>query len=138
MYIWKIKSLTMKSSMKIAQLSLVFLFSFFIMSLTAPTVREKIVGKWVLTKAPGKSKNKINKRQEYILFESDGRMFSVRGGDVENARFIGKWDVDEESMTLFIQERSDSEEEMQIVKITETKMILSERKGKEIHFKKVR
>ena len=127
----------MKSSMKIAQLSLVFLFSFFIMSLTAPTVREKIVGKWVLTKAPGKSKNKINKRQEYVLFESDGRMFSVRGGDVENARFIGKWDVDEESMTLFIQERSDSEEEMQIVKITETKMILSERKGKEIHFKKV-
>lgn len=127
----------MKLSMKIAQLSLIFLFSFFIMSLTAPTVREKIIGKWVLTKAPGKSKNKTNDRQEYILFESDGRMFSVRGEDVENARFIGKWDVDEESMTLFIQERSDSEEEMQIIKITETKMILSERKGKEIHFKKV-
>ncbi len=128
----------MKSSIKIAQLSLIFLFSFFIMSLTAPTVREKIIGKWVLTKAPGKSQKKIKDRQEYIMFESDGRMFSVRGEDVENARFIGKWDVDEESMTLFIQERSDSEEEMQIIKITETKMVLSERKGKEIHFKKIR
>ena len=127
----------MKSSMKIAQLSLIFLISLFIMSFTAPSVRDKIIGKWVLTKAPGKSKNKIKDRQEYIMFEADGRMFSVRGDDTDNARFIGKWDIDEETMTLFIQERSDNEEEMQIIKITETKMILSERKGKEIHLKKI-
>lgn len=138
MYIWKIKSLTMKSSIKIAQLSLVFLFSFFIMSVTTPSFDEKIVGQWELLKITGKRMSKGDKG-ERLEFKSDGTVYALKnsGENKEEAKFLGKWEADEELMVLIIYERNGGEEEMEILKITDKKMILSERKGKEIHLKKV-
>ncbi len=138
MYIWKIKSLTMKSSIKIAQLSLVFLFSFFIMSVTTPSFDEKIVGQWELVKITGKRMSKGDKG-ERLEFKSDGTVYALKnsGENKDEAKFLGKWEADEELMVLIIYERNGGEEEMEILKITDKKMILSERKGKEIHLKKV-
>lgn len=138
MYIWKIKSLTMKSSIKIAQLSLVFLFSFFITSVTTPSFDEKIVGQWELVKITGKRMSKGDKG-ERLEFKSDGTVYALKnsGENKDEAKFLGKWEADDELMVLIIYERNGGEEEMEILKITDKKMILSERKGKEIHLKKV-
>jgi uncharacterized protein (TIGR03066 family) len=128
----------MKSSIKIAQLSLVFLFSFFILSVTTPSFDEKIVGQWELVKITGKRMSKGDKG-ERLEFKSDGTVYALKnsGENKDEAKFIGKWEVDAETMSLIIVERNGNEEEMEILKITDKKMILSERKGKEIHLKKV-
>jgi hypothetical protein len=128
----------MKSSIKIAQLSLVFLFSFFIMSVSTPSFDEKIVGQWELVKITGKRMSKGDKG-ERLEFKSDGTVYALKnsGENKDEAKFLGKWEADEELMVLIIYERNGGEEDMEILKITDTKMVLSERKGKEIHLKKV-
>jgi len=128
----------MKSSIKIAQLSLVFLFSFFITSVTTPSFDEKIVGQWELVKITGKRMSKGDKG-ERLEFKSDGTVYALKnsGENKDEAKFLGKWEADDELMVLIIYERNGGEEEMEILKITDKKMILSERKGKEIHLKKV-
>lgn len=128
----------MISSIKIAQLSLVFLFSFFIMSVTTPSLDEKIVGQWELVKITGKRMSKGDKG-ERLEFKSDGTVYALKGSGEkkDEAKLIGKWEADEESMVLTIYERNGRGEDMEILKITDKKMVLSERKGKEIHLKKV-
>jgi len=128
----------MKSSMKIGQLSLILLFSVFLLSMTSRSLEQKLIGQWELVKMKGKHMSKGDKG-ERLEFKSDGTAYMLKSsGEKKNdAKFIGKWDVDEESMVLTIYERNGGEEELEILKITDDKLILSERKGEEIHLKKV-
>jgi hypothetical protein len=128
----------MKSSIRIAQLSLIFLFSGVLVSLTTLSLEQKIVGQWELVKMKGGHMSR-NDKGERLEFKSDGTVYALKksGENRDDAKFLGKWEADEESMVLIIYERNGGEEEMEILKITDKKMILSERKGKEIHLKKV-
>lgn len=128
----------MKSSLRIAQLSLIFLFSGVLLSLTTLSLEQKIAGQWELVKMKGGHMSR-NDKGERLEFKSDGTVYALKnsGENKDDAKFLGKWEVDEESMVLIIYERNGGEEEMEILKITDKKMILSERKGKEIHLKKV-
>lgn len=128
----------MKSSIRIAQLSLIFLFSGVLLSLTTLSLEQKIVGQWELVKMKGSHMSR-NDKGERLEFKSDGTVYALKnsGENKDDAKFLGKWEADEESMVLIIYERNGGEEEMEILKITDKKMILSERKGKEIHLKKV-
>lgn len=129
----------MKSSIRIAQLSLIFLFSGVLVSLTTLSLEQKIVGQWELVKMKGSHMSR-NDKGERLEFKSDGTVYALKnsGENKDDAKFLGKWEADEESMVLIIYERNGGEEEMEILKINDKKMILSERKGKEIHLKKIR
>ena len=128
----------MKSSLRIAQLSLIFIFSGVLVSLTTLSLEQKIVGQWELVKMKGSHMSR-NDKGERLEFKSDGTVYALKnsGENKDDAKFLGKWEADEESMVLIIYERNGGEEEMEILKINDKKMILSERKGKEIHLKKV-
>jgi hypothetical protein len=108
------------------------------MSVSTPSFDEKIVGQWELVKITGKRMSKGDKG-ERLEFKSDGTVYALKnsGENKDEAKFLGKWEADEELMVLIIYERNGGEEDMEILKITDTKMVLSERKGKEIHLKKV-
>ena len=128
----------MKSSVKIAQLSLIFFLSGIFLSLSTPSLEQKLIGQWELVKLKGSHMSKKDKG-ERLDFKSDGTIYMLKNTSEKKleAKFIGKWEVDEESMSLIIFERNGGDEEMDILKLTEKKLILSERKGKEIHLKKV-
>ena len=128
----------MKSSIRIAQLSLMFFLSGIFLSLTTSSLEQKLIGQWELVKMKGSHMSK-NDKGERLEFKSDGTVYALKNTSDQKleAKFIGKWEADEESMVLIIYERNGREEEMEILKITENKLILSERKGKEIHLKKV-
>lgn len=129
----------MKSSLRIIPLSLILFLSGLLFSLTAPSIEQKIAGQWELVKMKGGHMSK-NDKGERLEFKSDGTVYALKnsGENKDEAKFIGKWEVDEESMVLSIYERNGGEEVMEILKISDTKMVLSERKGKEIHLKKIR
>lgn len=129
----------MKSSIRIAQLSLIFFLSGIFLSLTTSSLEQKLIGQWELVKIKGGHMSK-NDKGERLEFKSDGTVYALKNTSDKKleAKFIGKWEADEESMELIIYERNGREEDMEILKITDKKMILSERKGKEIHLKKIR
>lgn len=129
----------MKSSVRITQLSLILFLSGLLVSLTAPSIEQKLIGQWELVKMKGGHMSK-NDKGERLEFKSDGMVYALKNTSDKKleAKFIGKWEADEESMELIIYERNGREEDMEILKITDKKMILSERKGKEIHLKKVK
>ncbi len=128
----------MKSSIRIAQLSLIFFLSGIFLSLTTSSLEQKLIGQWELVKMKGSHMSR-NDKGERLEFKSDGTVYALKnsGENKDDAKFLGKWEADEESMELIIYERNGREEDMEILKITDKKMILSERKGKEIHLKKV-
>lgn len=128
----------MKLFLKIAQLSLILLFSLVLLSLISTSLEQKLIGQWELVKMKGSHMSK-NDKGERLEFKSDGTVYALKNTSDKKleAKFIGKWEVDAESMSLIILERNGNEEQMEILKITDKKMILSERKGKEIHLKKV-
>lgn len=129
----------MKSSVRITQLSLILFLSGLLVSLTAPSIEQKLIGQWELVKMKGGHMSKSDKG-ERLEFKSDGTVYALKNTSDKKleAKFIGKWEADEESMELIIYERNGREEVMEILKITDKKLVLSERKGKEIHLKKVK
>lgn len=128
----------MKSSLRISQLSLIFFLSGIFLSLTTSSLEQKLIGQWELVKMKGSHMSNKDKG-ERLDFKSDGTIYLLKNTSDKKleAKFLGKWEADEESMALIIYERNGGEEEMEILKITEKKLILSERKGKEVHLKKI-
>lgn len=129
----------MKSSVRITQLSLILFLSGLLVSLTAPSIEQKLIGQWELVKMKGSQMSNKDKG-ERLEFKSDGTIYLLKNTSDKKleAKFLGKWEADEELMVLIIYERNGGEEVMEILKITDKKLVLSERKGKEIHLKKVK
>lgn len=127
----------MKSTLRITQFSIFLFISSMLVSVSTPTMREQIIGKWAMFKMVSDSKVK-KKKAEGLFFKEDGSLYSFKIKNEESMKLVGKWDVDEENSVLIVRELRGGEDEVDILKLTSKKMVFSKGENKEIHLKRLK